>query len=268
MRGSISKTALMIAAAGGLTLLGNNARATVLFTTSSDFTGWSPATASSVAINTVGPSTNDVDGSTTNGAGNDPGNSGGTLGAGQTSPGGSLQMTWNATVGNFNSLATAPGEVFNPAFMAAIDPGSTTAFQPPAFTSGATVAFSGTIQMVYSIPDNNAPTNGFFELGVDLAYNANGFFQTFFPTSTVSLPSVNGLTLVQATIPYTITGTAAAPDLTGFGFGIEYNSNFAPTQPIFVDSIQVVPNAAAPEPASLGCLAIGSVLMLRRRRHA
>ena len=261
--GGYSKCALAIAVGSAFTLLGAQARATVLFTTSSDFTGWTPNTGTNTA---AASTTIDVDGATINGAGNDPGNSGGTLFAGQTSTGGSLQMTWSPAVGNFGVLAFAPGEAFNPGFMAAIDPGSVAAFQAPAFGPGSTATFSGTLQMIYSIPDNNAGAGGFFQLGDDLAYNADGFFQTFFPSNTTNLASVGGLTLVQATIPYTITGSASGPDFTGFGFGIAYNSNFAPTQPIFVDSISVV---STPEPASLSLLAGAmSLLTLRRRRHA
>ncbi len=258
--GGYSKFALTLAVGAGSSLLGAQARAGVLFATSSDFTGWSPSGANTAAAST----TIDLDGTTINGAGNDPGNSGGTLFAGQTSTGGSLQMTWTPDLKNFGTLAFSPGEAFNPGFMAAIDPGSVAAFQPPAFVSGSTAAFSGTLQMIYSIPDNNAGTGGFFQLGVDLAYNADGFFQTFFPTSTTNLSSIGGLTLVQATIPYTITATAGSPDLTGFGVGIAYNSNFAPTQPIFVDSISVL---SAPEPASLALLSLGAAALLTRRRR-
>ena len=262
--GGYSKFALTIAVGAVCTLAAAQAHAGVLFTTSSDFTGWSPSGSNT---NTVAPSTAvDLDGATINGAGNDPGNSGGTLFAGQTSTGGSLQMTWNAGVGSFGTLAFASGEAFNPGFMSAIDPGSVAAFQPPNFTSGSTAAFSGTLQMIYSIPDDNAASGGFFELGVNLAYPADGFFQTFFPTTTTPLSSIGGLTLVQATIPYTITATAGSPDLSGFGFGIEFNSNFAPTQPFFVDSISVL---STPEPASLTLLAGAITLLpLRRRRHA
>jgi hypothetical protein len=246
----------------GLGVLAATSRAAVLFTTSSDFTGW--GLGGTATDSTVTTSALDFDGGTINGAGNNPGNSGSTLGAGQTSTGGSLQLTWGPNTGNFNVIAFAPGEAFNPSFMAAIDPGSIPAFTPQTgFGPGATAPFSGTLQMIYSIPDNNAGQNGFFQLGVDLAYDADGFFQTFFPSSTVTLPSANGQTLVLATIPYTIT----AGSLNGFGFGIAYNSNFAPTQPFFIDSISTVD--ATPEPASLSCIgaAIG-VLLMRRRRAA
>ena len=260
--GRLSKFALTIAVASVFPLLGADARAAVLFATSSDFTGWTPSSTNTATTSTA----TDLDGVTINGAGNDPGNSGGSLFAGQTSTGGSLQLTWTAGVGNFGTLAFAPGEAFNPGFMAAIDPGSVAAFQAPAFGSGSTASFSGTLQMIYSIPDNNAGSGGFFQLGVNLAYNADGFFQTFFPTSTTNLSSIGGLTLVQATIPYTITATAGSPDLTGFSFGIAYNSNFAPTQPIFIDAVSVV---STPEPASLSLLAGAMTLLtLRRRRHA
>jgi hypothetical protein len=119
MRGCFSKITWMIAVGCGASLLGTAAHAAMLFTTSSDFTGW----AADTATNTAGPSTTfDYDANTTNGAGNNPGNSGSTLGAGQTSAGGSLQTSWSSAVGNYGTLTYSPSEHFNPSFMAAIDP--------------------------------------------------------------------------------------------------------------------------------------------------
>ena len=121
--------------------------------------------------------------------------------------------------------------------------------------------------MVYTQPDNNAASGGFFELGIDLAYEGDGFFGTFFPDSGNSAgvgstqllgTTAGGQQEFLATIPYHIN----AGSMSNFGVGIAYNSNFAPLNQFFVDSIALAP---VPEPTSLGVMAIGGLLAARHR---
>jgi hypothetical protein len=237
----------------------------VLFTTTSDFTGWSASGKGSA----VAPSTAfDSDGSTTNGLGNDPGNSGATLNAGATSPGGSLDIKPDGTALGFNTLAFSPGEGFNSGFMSAIDPGSVPAFSAASnFGPGSTVATSGTLLLTYSVPTFSAggPANGgFYELGLVFNYD-NGFNFLFNPTNGgVSGPAVDGFQTFTESIPYSIN----AGSLSFFAMGIAVNadSNAIPSSDIFVDNIAVAP---VPEPVSAGLLCTGfSMLAFRRRRRA
>jgi hypothetical protein len=222
-----------------------------LFSTYSDFTGWGNAGSGS----TVAPSSDwDYDGSTINGAGNS-GNVGG------SSPGGSLAITWAPSVTSFNVIAFSPGEAFNPAFMQAIDPGSVAAYQPPNYVAGNTVAYNGALQIIYAEPDNEG--GNYFQVGVDLAYDANGYYSQFFPSSDTVLGYTSDNNAIhEVTIPYNIVGGS----LTSLSMGIFYNSNYQPAVfPFYIDSISVV---AVPEPSSLAFAALGGLCMFRvvRRR--
>jgi hypothetical protein len=232
-----------------------------IFTTVSDFTGW---TASAPATAVTASTAWDYDGSTTNGLGNNPGNSGSSINVGGTSTGGSLQITASTNLG-FSELAFSPGEAYNNSFMQAFDPGSTTAFSAASsFGPGSTVAYSGTIYLVYTIP--TISSGSFDQIGINLDYPADGFYQALFG-SDVSDGTVNGLTTFTATIPYTV--TAGAGNLSNLQLAIQSNSNEVPTSPFFVDDISFSPpvQASMPEPATLGVLGTGlSMLMLRRRR--
>jgi hypothetical protein len=153
--------------------------------------------------------------------------------------------------------------------MAAIDPGSTAAFQAPDFTAGATVVYVGTLTMVYTIPDNEG--GNYFEPGIDLAYDGDGYYGTFFPDagnpvapgSITYLGTVDGLASFQATVPYQVN----AGTLNGFGLGIAYNSNYSPQQPFYVDDIEVGP---IPEPTSLSLTALGVLTLwaIYKRKRA
>ena len=185
----------------------------VLFTTSDDFSLWSANGGSTVS----GSTAFDADGSTFNGLGN---------AGGGTGTAGSLQVQWTPSVGGFNDIANGPGGLGgNQAFMSAIDPGS---------TGGATVAYSGTLQLIYSLPYTAAGT--YLQLGILLQYPGDGYYGTYFSTTTTDLgyTDPNGGEVFQATIPYTINAGAAG----GFGFGLMYNSDYAPSLfPFYVDQI-------------------------------
>jgi hypothetical protein len=234
-----------------------------LFTTTSDFTGWSPDT-NGKGVATASSTAYDWDLDTVNGLGNNPGNSGGSINPGGISPAGALQITANGNMG-FSSLAFSPGEAYNPFFMTAIDPGSTAAFQPPGFSTGNTVAHSGTLLLTYSVPTFSAggPGNGgYYELGLIFNYD-NNFNFLYGPNGGVNDGTVDGYTTFTETIPYTINPTS----LSFFNLGIAVNADGAatPSSPIYVDDIEL---QSVPEPASIGMLGAGLTLLTFRRRKA
>ncbi len=129
-----------------------NAQASLL-ATYNDFSAFTPNGGSTV----VADNAFSTDASTINGIGNlgSPGGSG-------TS--GSLSIIWAASVGNFNTIAIAPSQGGNPAFLSAVDPG----------TDGINaIAASGNIYLDYSLPDNEG--GGYFQLGVLMQYAAVGY---------------------------------------------------------------------------------------------
>ncbi|MGO9003050.1 MAG: PEP-CTERM sorting domain-containing protein [Limisphaerales bacterium] len=223
---------------------------TSLFTTYDDFSafsaGWGAAPS---AVNTFS-----TDASTINGIGNltAPG-AAGTSGsllitAGVGGPGPSGGGLWT-------DAATGPSQGGNTAFLQAIDPG----------TDGINaVNASGNIYMDYSLPDNEGGT--YFDVGVLFQYAGNGYFGTFFATSSTDLgftdPS-NGGEVYQATIPYTITGGSA---FSGFGFGIMLETDYASALPFTVDNITV----SVPEPGTLALMGLGltGLAIIRRRRQS
>lgn len=218
------------------------ASAQVLFTTVEDFTGWTGNLGSTVTTST----SYDYDGSTVNGAGN-------LSNPGGTGTAGSLAVTWAPTVGTFNSIAVASYQGGNQAFLSVLDPGSSV-------VGNSMAAYSGTLNLVYSLPDNEG--GNYFQLGILLQYDANGYYQTFFPSSSDTyLGTFGGLDTYQAAIPYTITAGAQ----NGFGFSIMYNSDYSPIDTFYIDRIEV---AAVPEPTTIALLGFGMLGMafqLRRR---
>jgi PEP-CTERM motif len=194
-----------------------NAQNVTLFTTADDFTGWGTGSA------TPAPSTAyDFDGSTTNGAGNY------TTGTGTA---GSLQLT-TATPG-YGNLANLPGEAGNSAFMSAIDPGSVAAYSAASgYGPGSTVAYSGSLQVTFTAPAHSSGT--YFQIGMLIQYD--GGYNQDFSSSTVNDGTVDGLSTITATIPYSF----GAGSFNYLNMSLMSNTDYAITAPFYIDQIQVV----------------------------
>jgi PEP-CTERM motif-containing protein len=225
-----------------------------LFTTVSDFSGWSASgNATAVAASTA----YDFDGSTANGLGNTTAYPG-------TSSIGSLQVT--ASTLSYSYLAFSPQESTNAAFLSAIDPGSTPVTYPgPTYSQvpGATTAYSGTLYFVYTVPSFSALN--YYQFGLDLSYNGDSYYNPQFANG-VSDGTVDGLSTYTVTIPYTI----VAGSMTGFSIGIVDNASATASSPFYFDDISLSPPVPAPvpEPATLGVLGTGFAMLTLRRRRA
>src|ERR1700722_6007589 len=216
-------------ACAGLILAATASAQVNLWTTQDDFSQW--GTNGNANWTVSGNTTYDADGSALDGAGNDA-----TAGAAGTP--GSLQITAGGSEGAYDFPAFSDGlqNTGTPA-LNILDPGSTlVTYPPPNFTqvAGNIVPFNGNLQMTYTIPDDNSGGGGDFELGGVLNYDGN--FGQFFPSVFSSTTTVDGQPSTTVTIPYSLN----ANSLSYFQFGIIYNSNFAPTLPIYVDNIGVL----------------------------
>jgi hypothetical protein len=203
------------------------AQTVTLFTTQDDFTGW----ANSGPVVSNGPTnTYDSDGSTTNGYGNTT-NPGGTAVVGA----GSLQINTGSNAIGYTYTAFSPNELNNQSFMNLIDPGS---------VGGTTVAYSGTMYMTYTVPSFVGP-DVYYQFGIDLAYPGSGYYSPYFETSLTPATTVDGLSTVTATIPYTIkAGSGGSFTISPFlnagvyGSGVSGTSNVM-TAPFYIDDIAV-----------------------------
>jgi hypothetical protein len=214
----------------------------VLFTTSQD---WSAFTAAWGNPTPSASSTFSTDASTINGIGNltAPG-AAGTSGSLIVGPG-----------NGWTEIAGGPSQGGNPAFLSAIDPGYA--------NDNNSVAYSGNMYIDYSLPDNNGGT--YFNMGVLMTYAANGYWGTFFATSSSALGFQDplGYEVYRATIPYTI----IAGQFNGFGFGVMADTDYNPVDTWYVDNITTV--TLVPEPGTmtlLGLGALGFAFLARRRR--
>ncbi len=196
---------------------------TPLFTTYDDFNQWTSGGGDLVqGDNTWSVSTDD-----TNGIGN-------ITAAADIGTAGSLAVYWNPNENagsDYGACAYSPNEAGNTAFMQAIDPGS---------TANATVAAYGNIYWYYSQPDGGG---NYFGLAFMPAYDADGYWQQFYSSSTVDTGTKdnNGDEVYMATIPYTIT----AGSLTGFYFDPFINSGgYNPQNPFHIDDITVAASQA------------------------
>jgi hypothetical protein len=239
----MKKLAFLSTAALAFTLQSASAQyqTNVLFTTYEDWSafgaGWGGTQAATSAFS--------LDSSTVNGIGN------------LSSPG-AAGTSGSLTINGFNGwgvVATAPGESGNAAFMSAIDPGY--------LNDNNSVAYSGNLYIDYSLPDNNG--GDYFNVGVLMQYAANGYWGTFFATSSTDLGLQDplGHEIYRATIPYTIT----AGQFNGFGFGIMFDTNYNPIDAAYIDQIQTV--TPVPEPGTMALAGLGMLgLILARRRRA
>jgi fibronectin-binding autotransporter adhesin len=206
-----------------------SAQTATLYTTTSDFTGWtnSPGVSNSVESDTAF----DSDGSSTNGAGN-------LTSPGGTSTAGSLEIDTGSNALGYGKLALGPNEASNTTFLTDIDPGS---------TSTNLVAYSGTLTLTYTTPTWGS-TTVYSNVGLYFSVNGSGptgsapyFYYNAGGSSTTS--TVDGQATTTAKIPYTISAGAIT---SGFQLGLwandgDYGGNGGniAQEPIYVDDITV-----------------------------
>jgi fibronectin-binding autotransporter adhesin len=222
---------------------------TTLFTTTSDFTGWTVLNPS--VVNTTESSTAfDFDGSTTNGAGN-------ATNPGGTSTGGSLEIdTGSNAVAGYTAIVQSPNLANNQTFLSNFDPGATVA--------NGTTNYAGNLTLTYTTP-TFAGNDVYDQIGIVLSYANTGSFNSggpFFPTSTTD-NTVDGQSTVTAVIPYNVRAEAAGPfyiqlflNAGVYGTGVAGVSNVA-TEPTYVDDF-TVPSLLPPNNATWGTSGSGT----------
>jgi autotransporter-associated beta strand protein len=239
------RLALALAAAGAIVPCGH-AFAQAIFTTQSDWALWGTSGFSSGG--SVTPvSSFDFDQATTNGLGNP------TSG---TSTGAGLQINTNGATLGYNTLAYASGvsEQNNQAFLSAWDPGATANGGSSTF---ATVAYSGTMYMVYTTPTwSVAPS--YYDLELLFQYPGNGYWGDFNPTTVTSAGIIDGQQTTIATYNYTVSAGSGG----GFGLGIILNasSGCVASSDFYVDDMSfslptlpvINPNNATWQPGGTG----------------
>jgi hypothetical protein len=249
-----------VAMAGAMAV---HASAQAIYTTQSDFTGWTNY--DSPQVQSIGPSSAyDFDGSTTDGLGN--------YSAGSSDLAGSLQV--NVGVGTTLGFADLGEDNYNElylsGFLNAVDPGA---------SPGTTIAASGTIYMVFTTPGFVGP-DAYFHLGLGLTYPGDGYNEysnggPFFGTETYD-GLIDGQPTYTSAIPYSIVAGGGGAfnihlvmNAGAFAPGVNGVDNVTTTPYFYVDDISTTVPVAVPEPATLGVLGAGiSLLTLRRRRKA
>lgn len=219
---------------------------TTLFTTYED---WSAATDAGWGAGTpTATSTFSTDASTVNGLGNlsTPGGLG--------TSGSLLINPWNG----WGVVATLPSQGGNLAFLQAIDPGT---------DGNIAIAGTGEFYLDFSYPDNEG--GSYFNPGILLQYDANGYFGAYFATSTVDLGFTdpnNGGEVFRATIPYPILPGV----FNGLGIGIMADTDYASALGFTVDNLSVGNDFVVPEPGTIALIGLGltSLTLLRRRRQS
>ena len=236
------RLAIALAAAGAILPCGHLFAQTAqpVFTTLSDWGNWGTSGSSSTGSVTA-TTAFDFDASTTDGLGSAT--------PGATGTGGGLDINTNGVALSYNTLAYenaagAVSENANQAFLSAWDPGATAAGGSSTFT---TVAYSGTMYMVYSTP-TWAVAPSYYSLGFIFQYPGNGYYGTFFPSSTTSGGIVGGYQTTIATYNYSVSAGSGG----GLGVGIMINTlgGTVATSDIYVDDISFTLPVAPVVPAN------------------
>jgi hypothetical protein len=249
--------------AGAVVVIGAmalRAPAQAIYTTQSDFTGWTNY--DSPTVQSIGPSgAYDFDGSTTNGLGN--------YSAGGAGLAGSLQVNvgTGTTLGYADLGEDSYNELYLSGFLNAIDPGA---------SAGSTTPYNGTIYMVYTVPGLVGP-NAYFGLGLGLTYPGDGYNQysnggPYFGGSAYD-GLIDGLPTYTETIPYSILAGGGGGfnihlimSAGVYGSGVNGVDNVTTTPYFYVDDISTTLPVAVPEPATLGVMGAGVTLLTLRRR--
>ncbi|HMB95648.1 MAG TPA: PEP-CTERM sorting domain-containing protein [Tepidisphaeraceae bacterium] len=220
--------------AGGLFVATTGASAAVLYTTQQDFSQFQVGAVGSATHTAV--ATPDSDASTTNGLGN-------TSAAGGAGTAGAMTIVMG-TFSFDNSGLRSAGEQGNAAFLTELKAHPQVSFD---FTQPATPP---------------TVTGPFFQLGI-VINSSDGFGQDFPLITDPAIVNLgNGFMRETVTIPASQLASIGGAGPSFFQFGILINSNFGAGTTFTVDNIQTV----VPEPASIGLLALGGLMGLRRRR--
>ena len=225
----MKKLSLLVIGAAAFVL--QNASAQSLFTTTSDFAGFT-----SDANFTIAPVTTSLDGSSINGIGN-------ASAPGATGTSGSLQIT-QVSATSFDNSILSQGEQGNATFLSALEAASTLTYQ-------------------YTTPTTSG--GNFFGVGIVLNYDNHFVQQGADSTTTVGGITTATINWSADGLGAAIAAQAAGSGITFFQFGVLYNSNFTPTSSFNVDNFQVV--QPVPEPATMALFGLGALGLLKFARR-